>query len=124
MIQKLHQVMLYVNDQQTARQFWEEKVGFFVKSDTTENGLRIIEIASSEQAETSLVLHDKKTIEQMSPELDLGTPSLMFETDNIRALYGTLQNNGVTVGELVVLPFGTVFNFADDEQNYFAVKQA
>lgn len=124
MIQKLHQVMLYVNDQQTARQFWEEKVGFFVKSDTIENGLRIIEIAPSEQAETSLVLHDKQTIEQMSPELDLGTPSLMFETDNIRALYGTLQNKGVTVGELVVLPFGTVFNFADDEQNYFAVKQA
>lgn len=57
----------------------------------------------------------------MSPEMNLGTPSLMFFADDAEQLYTKFTDNGVTVGELVDLPMGKVFNFADDEGNYFAV---
>ncbi|MDU7037759.1 MAG: VOC family protein, partial [Staphylococcus simulans] len=33
MIQRLDEVMLYVNDQETAKAFWTEKLGFTVSSD-------------------------------------------------------------------------------------------
>lgn len=122
MIQQLGQVMLYVNDQEQAKQFWIEKLGFELISDV-DNGLRIITIAPTDDAHTSIVLHDKKKIQEMSPELNLGAPSLMFYGENLEVLYEEYQAKGITVGELVSMGFGKVFNFADDEGNYFAITE-
>ena len=69
------------------------------------------------------MINNKEVVAKMSPELDLGTPSLMFYTDQLEELYNDLKSKNVTVGELVTLPFGKVFNFADDEDNYFAVSE-
>ncbi|MNN86118.1 hypothetical protein D3C81_2034870 [compost metagenome] len=80
-----------------------------------------IEIAPTKDAETTLVLHNKELVAKMSPEVNLGTPSLMFFADQVEKLYEQFSDKGVTVGALVDLPMGKVFNFADDEGNYFAV---
>lgn len=122
MIQQLGQVMLYVNDLEQAKIFWIEKLGFELISDVN-NGLRIITIAPTDEAQTRMVLHDKKKIQEMSPELNLGTPSIMFYSENLDALYEEYQAKGITVGELVSMGFGKVFNFADEEGNYFAVTE-
>ncbi|WP_252504782.1 VOC family protein [Sporosarcina sp. Marseille-Q4943] len=122
MIHKIGQIMLYVNDQDEAKKFWTEKVGFTVISEEDNgHGMRWIEIAPTAQAETSIVLHNKELIAQMQPELNLQTPSLLLFTENLDALYEDLKSKQVTVGELVTMPTGRVFNFADDEDNYFAV---
>lgn len=121
-IHQLGQVMLYVNDQEQAKAFWTEKLGFEVLSDI-DNGMRIITITPNDDTQTSIVLHDKKKIEEMSPQLNLSTPSLMFYAHNLDALYEEFQAKGITVGELVNMPFGKVFNFADDEGNYFAITE-
>ncbi|WP_422122307.1 VOC family protein [Planococcus sp. X10-3] len=125
MISKLGQVMVYVVDQDLAKKFWTEKAGFVVISDggSKEMGMRWIEIAPSEEAETTIVLHDKEAISKMSPELDLGVPSLMFYTEDIEKLYADYKERGVTTGELVDMGIGKSFNFADDEGNYFAVME-
>lgn len=122
MIEQLGQVMLYVDDQEQSKKFWTEKLGFIVVSDI-DNGMRIITIAANEDAQTSIVLHDKKKIAEMSPELNLATPSLMFYAQNLDELYKEYQAKNITVGELMKMPFGKVFNFADDEENYFAVME-
>lgn len=122
MIEQLGQVMLYVDDQEQSKKFWTEKLGFIVVSDI-DNGMRIITIAPSKDAQTSIVLHDKKKIAEMSPELNLSTPSLMFYAQNLDELYKEYQAKNITVGELMKIPFGKVFNFADDEENYFAVME-
>lgn len=57
----------------------------------------------------------------MSPELNLGTPSLMFFSKNLDQLHDELSNKNVKVGEIVNMPSGRIFNFADNEENYFAV---
>lgn len=57
----------------------------------------------------------------MSPELNLKTPSLLFYTEDLEAFREKLLNQEVTVGEVVTMPTGKVFNFADDEENYFAI---
>ena len=122
MIVQLGQVMLYVEDQEQSKKFWTEKLGFTVVSDIN-NGMRIITVAPKDEAQTSIVLHDKKKIEEMSPELNLSTPSLMFYAQNLEELYEDFKAKGITVGEFMKMPFGKVFNFADEEENYFAVME-
>lgn len=121
MIRQIGQVMLYVNDQDTAVKFWTEKIGFVVLADQEEGGVRWIEIAPTKEAQTTFVLHNKEVIAKMQPDLNLGTPSIMFYADHIEDLYQDFQAKGVKVGDLVMMPMGRVFNFADHENNYFAL---
>lgn len=125
MIKKLGQVMVYVADQDKAVKFWTEKAGFTVIADegSEEMSIRWIEIAPAEDSATTIVLHDKEVISKMSPELNLDTPSLMFYTDNVDKLYTDFKERGVVTGELVNMGIGRSFNFADDEENYFAVME-
>jgi lactoylglutathione lyase len=59
----------------------------------------------------------------MQPELNLNTPSLMFYSKNIDELYKDFSDKNITVGEMVSMPTGKVFNFADNEENYFEVME-
>ncbi|WP_026907389.1 VOC family protein [Paucisalibacillus globulus] len=123
MINIVGQIMLYVSNQDEAVKFWTEKVGFSVISEENGQGMRWIEIAPTKDAETSIILHNKEIVARMSPELDLGTPSLMFFSDRFEQLYSDLKSKNVVVGEIVDMPSGRVFNFADSENNYFAVME-
>ncbi|MFD4930328.1 VOC family protein [Peribacillus butanolivorans] len=123
MINKVGQIMLYVNNQDETLKFWTEKVGFTVVSEEDNGQMRWIEIAPTKEAETSIILHNKELIAKMQPELNLNTPSLMFYSENLDKLYKDFTDKNITVGELVNMPFGRVFNFADNEENYFAVME-
>ncbi|UNK16069.1 VOC family protein [Paenibacillus sp. N3/727] len=124
MISKVGQIMLYVNNQDEAVDFWTEKAGFSVISEENNGqGMRWIEIAPIEGAETSIILHNKEFVAKMSPGLNLGTPSLMFFSENLDELYSDFSNKNIKVGEIVNMPSGRVFNFADNEENYFAVME-
>jgi lactoylglutathione lyase len=123
MIYKLGQVMVYVNNQKEAKRFWTEKAGFHVIAEEKEGDVSWIEIAPTGEGKTSIVLHDKQKIAKMSPELNLGTPSLMFFSDDLDGLYHTFSSKDITVGKIVKTPSGRVFNFADEEDNYFAVME-
>ncbi|MEH7547933.1 MULTISPECIES: VOC family protein [Bacillaceae] len=124
MINMLGQIMLYVNNQDEAVKFWTEKVGFKVISEENNGqGMRWIEIAPANGVETSIVLHNKELISKMQPELNLGTPSIMFFSRDLDQLYTDLSNKNITVGEMVTMPSGRIFNFADSENNYFAVME-
>ncbi|MCJ8006489.1 VOC family protein [Lederbergia wuyishanensis] len=124
MINQVGQIMLYVHNQDESLKFWTEQVGFVVISETdTGQGMKWFEIAPSKEAQTSIILHNKDLIAKMQPELNLGTPSLMFFTEDLDKLYQDFTENNITVGEVVNMPSGRVFNFADREENYFAVME-
>ena len=124
MISKLAQIMLYVNNQDEAVKFWTEKAGFTVIAEQDNGqGMKSIEIAPTKEAETSIILHNKELVAKMQPELNLGTPSLMFFTNSLDKLHKDLSEKKVTVGDIVEIPSGRVFNFADSENNYFAVME-
>lgn len=59
----------------------------------------------------------------MQPEMNLGTPSIMFFSANLEQLYKVYIAKSITVGEIVNMPSGRVFNFSDDENNYFGVME-
>lgn len=54
----------------------------------------------------------------------MSTPSLMFETDDAGALYEDMKGKGITVGEMTEMDGSKVFNFKDEEDNYFAVSES
>ncbi|MGG3448520.1 VOC family protein [Domibacillus aminovorans] len=124
MINKVGQIMLYVNNQDESLKFWSEKVGFSIVSEEDNGqGLRWIEIAPTKATETSIILHNKKLIAKMQPELNLNTPSLMFFSENLDSLYKDFSEKNITVGKIVSVPSGRVFNFADNEGNYFSIME-
>ncbi|EAC7843241.1 VOC family protein [Listeria monocytogenes] len=122
MIEKIGQVMLYVENQAAVRDFWVEKLDFVVVSEEVVNGeIQWIEIAPTKVVETTFVLQNKKKVAEMNPEMNLGTPSILLFGNNVAELYEEYKNKGITVGDLVDLPMGRVFNFSDNEGNYFAI---
>lgn len=124
LIYRVGQIMLYVHNQDQAVDFWKNIMGFTVKSEeTNDQGMRWIEIAPTKEAETSIILHNKEFVANMSPGLNLDTPSLMFFSENLEEFRNELLNKGIKVGEMVHMPSGSVFNFADNEDNYFAVME-
>ncbi|MBF0713575.1 VOC family protein [Gemella sp. GH3] len=124
MIKDLGQVMLYVKDQDKAADFWKNKVGFekVVRVDNIMGGYSY-EVAPKLNGATEFVLHDIEQVRKMSPEINLGTPSILMATDNIEETYNKLLANGVNVNEIVSFGDIKVFNFSDDEGNYFAVRE-
>ncbi|WP_404321572.1 VOC family protein [Cytobacillus firmus] len=124
MIKQVGQIMLYVNNQDEAVNFWTEKAGFQILAEEDNGqGMRWIEVSPSKESETSIILHNKEWVAKMSPGLNLGTPSLMFFTEDLERLHSDFSNKGITVGEIAEMPSGRVFNFADGEENYFAVME-
>lgn len=124
MMDKVGQIMLYVNNQDDAVNFWTKKVGFSIISEENNGqGMRWIEIAPNDGAETSIILHNKEFVAKMSPGVNLDTPSLMFFTKNLDRLHEELLNKNIKVGDIINMPSGRVFNFADNEDNYFAVME-
>ncbi|EAD8369797.1 VOC family protein [Listeria monocytogenes] len=122
MIEKIGQVMLYVENQAAVRDFWVEKLDFVVVSEEVVNGeIQWIEIAPTKGVETTFVLQNKKKVAEMNPEMNLGTPSILLFGNNVAELYEEYKNKGITVGDLADLPMGRVFNFSDNEGNYFAI---
>lgn len=124
MFSKVGQVMLYVDNQDESLAFWTEVAGFHIVDEVIlDGGMRWIEIAPVKDSQTSIILHDKEVVARMSAGVNLGTPSLMFFTDDLDQLYADLSAKHVTVGDIVEMPTGRVFNFADNEKNYFAVME-
>ena len=65
MINNVGQIMLYVDDQDKAKEFWTEKVGFSVIAEEDNGqGMRWIEIAPNKEAETSIILHKRSLLRQ------------------------------------------------------------
>lgn len=93
MIKKLDEVMIYVYDHDKAIEFWTKNLNFVVTANDEQMGISTT------------------------------TPSLIFATTQFDHLYDRLKYNQNTVGDIMDLPMGRVFNFADAENNYFAVKE-
>lgn len=123
MLNRLDEVMIYVNNHDKVIDFWTTHLSFTVVEDTTEMDMRVVKLAPSEDTQTLIVLQDKEKVDAMDMGVSTATPSLIFATTNFDALRESLQENGVETGEVMTLPMGRVFNFADPEQNYFAVKE-
>ncbi|MGT2964875.1 VOC family protein [Streptococcus acidominimus] len=116
--------MLYVADTKAAMEFWTGKIGF-VLLDTADHGEAIsYEIAPSADSATKFGIHDKEWVATANPGMNVGFPSLLFETDNLEAEYERLTQAGVATNPIMDYQGMRHFTFADHEGNYIAVREA
>ncbi|MGC6769238.1 VOC family protein [Enterococcus sp. LJL128] len=114
-------IMLYVNNVEESSRFWQS-IGFVELERDAVDGTLVVEIAPKNSSSAKIVLYELAFIQKHSPEVAGNTPSLMFFSEGIEELYKDMKDKHVTVGELVQLPGGElVFNFSDNDGNYFAV---
>jgi len=121
MIQRIATVAIYVEDQQKAKQFWTEKVGFTVVAEHPMGPNAFWLEVAPKGAQTALVLYPKA----MMNDWDKKQPSIVFECDNVMKLYEAMKANGVEfLGELQKMQWGTFVQFKDEDGHEFLLKEA
>ena len=124
MINKIGKITIYVNDQEKAKEFWTTKMNFIVKLEQPMGpNMKWLEVGPSEDEFTTLILYDKKLMLSQNPKANVGHPGIMLSTSSIEDTYAELKSNGVEVEELMIMPYGMMFNFKDQDRNDYMVRE-
>lgn len=124
MINKIAKITLYVNDQEQAKKFWTEQVGFGLKYEQTMGpNMKWIEVGPSDEEFTTFVLYDKQLMQSQNPNCNVEHPSIILSTDRIEETHSFLKERDVQVGELMRMPYGTMFEFNDLDGNRYLVRE-
>lgn len=123
MIKSIGQIMLYVRNLDENAKFWK-KAGFEkVEKVSSLDGEYIYIVSPLANSDVQLVLQDKNKIEKLQPELNLGTPSIMMQTDDLEKVYKNFIEKGINANPIMEFSGLRFFNFSDNEDNYFAIKE-
>ena len=133
MITKLSHVTLFVTNQEAAKSFYVEKLGFKVHTDhTMDNGFRWLTVVAPDQPDLEIVLLEPKEGPMLDPEAAavrlllkkgvLGAGA--FETTDCQATYRALKAKGVLfAGAPEERFYGTEAIMRDGVGNWFSVTQ-
>ena len=136
MITKFSHATVYVVDQERAKDFYCNKLGFEVRTDATMGSFRWLTVGPRTQPELELVLM-KITPSDMGPGMTAEQAAMMrslveagvvgvgvVETDDCRRTYAELKERGVTFSrEPKEMPYGVEAVFRDDSGNFFSLTQ-
>ncbi|USK44845.1 VOC family protein [Cytobacillus oceanisediminis] len=123
MINKIGKITVYVEDQEQAKDFWLSKMGFVLKLEQPMGpNAAWIEVGTSNDEFTTLVLYSKEAMEQQNPSA-VAHPSILFSTSDIEAAYEQMKQNGVEVEDMLKMPFGTMFTFKDQDGNNYLLRE-
>ncbi|OCA84174.1 hypothetical protein A8F94_15750 [Bacillus sp. FJAT-27225] len=120
MIKQIATVAVYVEDQQKAKAFWSEKVGFDIVADHPMGpNASWLEVAPK-GAESRLVIYPRS----MMKGSETMKASIVFQCEDITSTYETMKANGVEfLGEPQTMQWGTFVSFKDEEGNEFLLRQ-
>jgi lactoylglutathione lyase len=121
MIDGVTQVVVKVEDQDRAKRFWTEQLGFELAQDTPYGQERWLEVRTPDQAVT-LVLELRQGEPPTPPHPSLPTSNVMFYAQDLQHTYQELTARGVQFPQPPVRqPFGWWSLFQDQEGNRFAL---
>ena len=124
MINKIGKITLYVDNQEEAKKFWTEKLNFVVKFEKEMGpNMKWIEVGPSDEEFTTFVIYDKKMMAAQNPNANLGHPSIILSTSDIEKTHAELKEKGVTVGNIMKMPYGSMFDFIDMDGNNYLVRE-
>ncbi len=124
MINNISKITIYVDNQEEARKFWVNKLQFIVKFEQQMGPkMRWIEVAPSEDSQTTFVLYDKNMMKAQNPNVNVEHPSVILSTNDIEKSYEEMKNNGIEVGELMEMPYGKMFSFKDLDNNQYLLRE-
>lgn len=133
MIQKLSHTTLYVTDQERAKAFYTDKLGFEVRSDHSMGKFRWLTVSPPGQAEPQIVLmsvsdsptlddESRATLRRLVESGRLG--ACVFQTKDCRKTYEELKARGVHFrSEPAERFYGIEAMFQDDSGNWFSLTE-
>lgn len=121
MIGGISKVVIEVEDQERAKAFWAERLGFEVAQDAAYGQERWLEVRTPDKAVT-VVLDLRKGERPVQSDPSLPTSNLFFYADDLQRTYSELTARGVEFPlPPVQQPFGWWSLFADPDGNRFAL---
>jgi len=133
MITKQSHATVYVIDQDRAKAFYTEKLGFEVRDDAKMGNFRWLTVAPKTQPESCIILYGITPGPWMTEEHAAMLKKLVeagaigggvLECDDIRKTYEQLKARGVEFkGEPKEQPYGVEAVFKDDSGNFWSLGQ-
>ena len=117
---KVGYVVLYVNDAEACRRFWVDQVGMVEKRRSEAGGITIAQVGFVDQ-EFGFELVPLALMRDNPDGLDLATPSIAFQVDDLAAARADLVARGVDATEIGDHGGRSSFAFSDPEGKWFAV---
>jgi catechol 2,3-dioxygenase-like lactoylglutathione lyase family enzyme len=123
---------IYVKDQERAKQFYTEKLGFELRTDQTMGDFRWLTVGPKTQPDLEIVLlkpgapmWDAETVKKIFELIDRGAMGAgAFETEDCRKTYEDLKKKGVEfLSPPKERPYGVEATFKDDSGNWFSLTQ-
>lgn len=121
MINKIGKITLYVENQETAKDFWTEKLNFSI-SEKSIGATKWIEVFPKNEF-TSFVLYDKNIMKQYNPNLCVEHPSIILSTNNIEKSHKEMKKKGIEVEDIMSMPYGKMFSFKDQDGNSYLLRE-
>lgn len=85
--------------------------------------LKWLEVGPSEDEFTFFILYEKKLMMSQNPEANVSHPNIILSTNNIESTYTDMKLNDVMVEELMIMPYGKMFKFKDQDNNEYLVRE-
>jgi predicted enzyme related to lactoylglutathione lyase len=124
MIDGVSKVVLPVRDQDRAKTFWIDTMGFSLEQDAPYGEERWLEVRSPDGVTIVLELGASGSQEGATPPEHLPTSNVMFRCRDLTGTYEELSARGVRFPQPPVRqPFGWWSMFEDTEGNRFALGQ-
>ena len=133
MITKMNHMSIFVLDQDSAFEFYVNKLGFKVHTDAPMGpGMRWLTVCPPEQPDFEIVLtpvargiHSKEAVKALSSLVEAGSFGVgVFTCNDVFATYEELTSKGVVFSKPPTKEFyGTESLFKDDSGNWFSLAQ-
>ena len=132
MIKSVSHTTIWVLDQDSAKRFYTEKLGFELRDDMTMDGFRWLSVSPRDQPDLRLLLAkpappmvDEESAAQIRAVVARGAMGAgVMETDDCRRDYEDLKKKGVQfLQEPADRPYGVEALFRDDSGNWFSLTQ-
>ena len=115
-------VVLYVNDAEACRRFWVDQVGMVEKRRTQAGAFTIAQVGFADQS-FAFELVPLELMRDNPDGLDLATPSICFQVDDLESTRAALVARGVQATEVGEHQGMRNFAFPDPEGRWFAVAE-
>ena len=117
---KVAYVVLYVNDAEACRRFWVDQIGMVEKRRSEAGEFTIAQVGFADQP-FAFELVPLAMMQDNPDDLDLATPSIAFQVDDLDAARAELVGRGVQATEVGDHQGTRSFAFSDPEGRWFAV---
>ena len=117
---RVRYVVLYVTDAEACRRFWVERVGMVEKGRKEVGDFSIVQVGFGDQP-FAFELVPLAMMADNPFGIDLATPSVALQADDLEAARATLVESGVTAMEIGEHSGVRSFAFSDPEGRWFAV---